>query len=99
MEKHYKILQLRDLQTPYIWRSYSRALDNNFSLEDYDVVYDAHIDVDEFEDDEQTLDRLWVMFNMDHPGDFEGRSMSVSDIIEFDDATYYVDSVGFKKIK
>ena len=99
MEKHYKIFQIKDLHCPYIWRSYKRALENGFNLDDYEVVYDAHIDVDDYATDGSILDRLWVIFNVDHPGDYQARSLSVSDIIELDGVKYYVDSVGFVKVE
>lgn len=43
-----------------------------------------------------------VFSNFNHPGkiptDYEGRSLSVSDVVEVDNEYYYCASVGFKKI-
>ena len=48
------------------------------------------------------LDDIYYRFNMEHPDDFKGHSLSVSDIIVVHDngdtAAYYVDSFGFKKV-
>ena len=51
---------------------------------------------------EDTLDSLYEKFNLHHPEDYTGYSLSVSDIIvirkgELTEA-YYVDSIGFKRL-
>ena len=50
----------------------------------------------------ETLDTLYEKFNLYHPDDFTGHSMSVSDVIVFekenDKTAYYVDSFGFTKV-
>jgi hypothetical protein len=38
------------------------------------------------------------MFNLEHPKDFRGHSLSVSDIVQMEDEFYYCDSFGWKKI-
>ena len=54
---------------------------------------------------EPEIDRydLYVKFNIDHPNDFRGHSMSVSDIVALKVAGevsfHYVDSVGFQKLE
>ena len=49
-----------------------------------------------------TLDSIYTKFNTDHPNDFFGHSLSISDIISVSkdgkDTTYYVDTFGFKEI-
>lgn len=49
------------------------------------------------------LDRIWEIFNINHPEDYKARSLSVSDIIILSDANgnkerYFVDSFGFHKL-
>lgn len=48
------------------------------------------------------LDSIYTKFNVDHPSDFHGHSLSVSDVIVVRDeqevSAYYVDSFGFKPI-
>lgn len=63
---------------------------------DYEAVYRGEIREGE------TLDTLYEKFNLYHPDDFTGHSMSVSDVIviekEHDKTAYYVDSFGFTKV-
>ena len=62
--------------------------------ENYSMVYEGEFN--------GNLEHLFQMFNVDKPEDFNGASMSVSDVIEtFTDEgikSYYVDSFGFKKL-
>ena len=50
----------------------------------------------------ETLDSIYERFNLYHPADFRGHSLSVSDIIVLHqsgvDTAYYVDSFGFKQV-
>lgn len=50
----------------------------------------------------ETLDSIYERFNLHHPSDFRGRSLSVSDVIvihqEGQDQAYYVDSFGFRQV-
>ena len=38
-------------------------------------------------------------FNLDHPADFRGHSLSVSDVVVAKGKAYYVDTFGFKELK
>lgn len=44
------------------------------------------------------LDSIYAEYNMQHPNDFYGHSVSVSDIIQIDSDYYYVQGMGFKKV-
>lgn len=63
----------------------------------YDNVYSGKVDC-------SSLDGIYNLFNADHPDDYHGHSLSVSDIIEvvssdkIEKGFYYCDSIGFKKI-
>jgi len=63
----------------------------------YDCVFDGEVDC-------HTLEDAYRKFNLDHPEDYRGRSMSMSDIVEIIDSEttekgfYYCDTVGFKKV-
>ena len=50
----------------------------------------------------ETLADIYRRFNIDHPEDFRGHSLSVSDVVVLHengaDAAYYVDSIGFKEL-
>jgi hypothetical protein len=45
------------------------------------------------------LESLFAKFNINHPADFKGHSLSVSDIIELNGKYYYCDSISFVQLK
>ena len=49
-----------------------------------------------------TLNSIWEKFNIDHPKDFKGHSLSISDIVVLHqngkNTAHYVDSIGFQKV-
>ena len=51
----------------------------------------------------EQLEALYTRFNIDHPEDFRGHSMSVNDIVALkvvgEVSFHYVDSVGFQKLE
>lgn len=64
--------------------------------ENYEKVYEAP------KTESDTLDSIYYKFNMEHPADFRGHSLSVSDVIVFHengvDTAHYVDSFGFTAV-
>lgn len=64
--------------------------------EGYLLVYTAELA------ETDTLDDIFMRFNMKHPKDFYGHSLSVSDVVVFRKQgkcqVFYVDSVGFKEL-
>ena len=63
---------------------------------DYKTVYTGEIDGN---DPNEILEKLYVMFNLNHPADYRGRSLSVSDLVALEDTgTYFCDSFGWKQI-
>lgn len=99
MNYAYLIYQIKDpIKCDYAWMSWKIAkIDIN--LMDYDCVYTDSIDG---EDPDAVLENLYEMFNINHPLDFNGHSLSMSDIVVlFDDngcKWYYCDSFGWKDI-
>ena len=92
----YKLYQIKDWENnPYIFRGFNTAQKYGFNLKDYEVVYSGEVPDDEVE---KVLEDFFTLFNVYHPQDFTGRSMSISDIIELDGEYYYTESFGFKKI-
>jgi len=69
--------------------------DGGFNFQDYKKVYEGE---EEGEDNIDILDKLFEKFNLAHPDDFRGHSLSVSDVIILDDKMYYCDSIGWKEI-
>ena len=64
--------------------------------DNYNLVYEAELKPG------TTLDDLYYQFNMEHPADFRGHSMSVSDIVVLhqgdEDMAFYVDRFGFTEV-
>ena len=62
----------------------------------YDRIYSAPLTPD------MTLERIYERFNIDHPADFKGHSLSVSDVVVLhqngQDAAHYVDSIGYQAV-
>lgn len=67
--------------------------------DDYELVYEG--EVGEFRGN-ATLEALFAQFNTNHPEDFRGHSLSVSDVIVISvdgkDTAYFCDSFGFTKM-
>ncbi|WP_312104050.1 DUF3846 domain-containing protein [Pygmaiobacter massiliensis] len=63
----------------------------------YNKVYEGEVACANLED-------VYQMFNLDHPADYRGRSLSVSDVVEVNGAAgiesgfYFCDSIGFQKV-
>lgn len=68
----------------------------------YDLVYTGNLPEKESRDTLQILEKLYVRFNLDHPEDFQGHSMSVSDVVVLKQkgrmTAWYTDSFGFEKL-
>ena len=62
----------------------------------YELVYSAPLAP------ETSLEDIYTRFNIDHPKDFKGHSLSVSDVVvlhqDGQDAAHFVDSVGFREV-
>lgn len=69
---------------------------NEVERDNYDLVYEAGLKP------RTSLDDLYYEFNMQHPKDFRGHSMSVSDIVVLhkgdEDKAFYVDTFGFTEV-
>ena len=64
----------------------------------YDMVYQGNVEARDLED-------VYRMFNTEHPLDFEGHSLSVSDVVEVVDGLetapgfYFCDCIGFQRVE
>ena len=62
----------------------------------YELIYTAPLASD------TSLEDIYTRFNIDHPADFKGHSLSVSDIVvlhrDCRDAAHYVDSIGYREV-
>ena len=102
----YAILQLRedvDDNIPLMFANYSYLQKKEMEpeIDRYEVVYHGSISMSG--DVDRQLEDLYVKFNIDHPNDFRGHSMSVSDIVALKVAgevsCYYVDAFGFVELQ
>ncbi len=79
----------------YKWESLEDLTARGLSVsrENYNLVYAAPLTAGE------TLDSIYETFNLYHPTDFCGHSLSVSDIVvlqkNWEVTAYYVDDIGF----
>ena len=73
------------------YRSYEELQADGLSLDrkNYQLIYSAPLDKD------TTLDEIYRRFNMEHPSDYKGHSLSMGDIVVFrqdgKQTAYYVD--------
>ena len=70
------------------------------NIDHYEVVYTAPLLP--YKDLGTMLEEMYTKFNIDHPEDFRGHSLSVSDIVAIRQngivSCHYVDSIGFKEL-
>ena len=70
------------------------------NMDHYEVVYTSPLLP--YQDLGTMLEDMYMKFNLDHPTDFRGHSLSVSDIVALRQngivSCHYVDSVGFKEL-
>lgn len=95
----YTIYQLKD-STPVDY--HFRPLDElqakglTVTKTNYETVYTAPLEPG------TGLEDIYTKFNIDHPEDFKGHSLSVSDVVVLhqngQDTAHYVDSYGFQKV-
>lgn len=80
------------------YRSYEGLQADGLSVDrkNYQLVYTAPLDQN------TSLDEIYHRFNMEHPADYTGRSLSLGDIVVFrqdgKQTAYYVDSVGYREV-
>ena len=66
----------------------------------YDAIYTGGLA--DYGDNKTNLDMIYQRFNVDHPADFKGHSLSVSDIVALKKdgvvSCHYVDPIGFREL-
>jgi len=63
----------------------------------YKKTYEGNIETSST-DVMDILEELFTELNINHPADYKGHSLSVSDIVEIDNHYYYCDAYGWKEI-
>ena len=101
MVYNYQILQLKDIPENHGY--FFMSLDNldrfglEFDINRYKVVYCDTIDTDCL-NIHKFLESMFTKFNINHPKDFRGHSLSVSDVVYINDGYWFCDDFGWKKI-
>ena len=96
----FSIYQLKqgDETRDFRFEPYDRlqAAGNVVDKTNYELVYSAELTPG------TSLEDIYTRFNIDHPKDFKGHSLSVSDVVVLhqngQDAAHYVDSFGYKNV-
>jgi len=96
----FSIYQLKqgDETRDFRFEPYDRlqAAGNAVDKANYELVYSAELTPG------TSLEDIYTRFNIDHPKDFKGHSLSVSDVVVLhqngQDAAHYVDSFGYKEV-
>ena len=96
----FSIYQLKqgDETRDFRFEPYDRlqAAGNVVDKANYELVYSAELTPG------TSLEDIYTRFNIDHPKDFKGHSLSVSDVVVLhqngQDAAHYVDSFGYKEV-
>ena len=99
-EERYALYQLNteSKDVPYEFMGMDFVKDHGMEVTaaDYKCVYSGIMQ------DSVSLDELYSIFNQNHPVDFKGHSMSVSDVVivnrDGDIKAFYVDSFGFENL-
>lgn len=99
-EKQFGIYQITERDPEHNYRfmglDYVQKKGMTVSRADYDLIYAAPLT------ERDTLDGIYERFNIQHPADFTGHSLSVSDVVVLNDGStvkaYYVDSIGFAEL-
>lgn len=96
----FSIYQLKDGDgmRDYHFEPYDRLQAAGLSVEaaNYELIYTAELTPG------TSLEDIYTRFNIDHPKDFKGHSLSVSDIVVLhqngENTAHYVDSFGYKEV-
>ena len=98
MNHKYSILQIKNHSSLKNFADYRWLTERlgGFDIADYETVYEGEFDSGD--DIDVILDNIFEIFNIDHPSDFRGHSLSVSDVVVIDGVKYYCDSIGWKNV-
>ncbi len=99
-EGRFGIYQLKDTEETrdirFMSMDYLEMKGIPVSRENYTLVYTGELR------EGMSLEDIYTQFNVDHPADFTGHSLSVSDVVvlhqDGKNTSHYVDSVGYREI-
>ena len=80
----------------------TRSVEQSVKKDHYVMVYTGNLPEGSADNTQRLLEDLYMKFNLAHPDDFYGHSMSVSDIVvlkrDGKTESFYTDSFGFKEL-
>ncbi len=88
----------RECARDYLFERYDFLQKRGLSVDsdNYEIAYSAELTPAD------SLENIFAEFNLNHPADFRGHSLSVSDVVIFrengKETAYYCDGVGFKEV-
>ena len=99
-ESRFGIYQLKDTEETrdihFMNMDYLEKEGISVSRENYTLVYTGELK------EGMSLEDIYTQFNIDHPADFTGHSLSVSDVVvlhqDGENTSHYVDSLGYREI-
>lgn len=101
--KHFTIFQLNENvknSRNYMFMSLDFLAENDMelSLDLYEQVYNGEVDAKDGQSMTEVLEKIYTTFNIYHPADFKGHSLSTSDIVMIDGKYYYCDEYGWEEV-
>jgi len=99
-EDRFGIYQLKDIEEArdihFMGMDYLESKGIAVTKENYDLLYTAPLE------EGTSLEDIYTRFNIDHPADFRGHSLSVSDVVVLhqngENTSHYVDSFGYREV-
>jgi hypothetical protein len=70
----------------------------DLDYEGYEKIYQGYLEGD-FKNNSAILESIFRKLNVNHPEDYTGHSLSVSDIVQLGDKYYHCQSMGWKEVK
>ena len=67
------------------------------NLKNYKMTYEGEMPINLISD-LSPLDQIFQELNINHPADYKGHSLSVSDLIEMNGKFYFCDSYGWEEV-
>ena len=94
--RRYFFLYLNRTNATIAVSSSDSSVGNVVDKANYELIYSAELTPG------TSLEDIYTRFNIDHPKDFKGHSLSVSDVVvlhqDGQDTAHYVDSFGYKSV-
>lgn len=96
-----KIFQLKENREKFLFTPWKYVIDC-FDFKNYKEVWDCDFEKDitpvPSTNNIWNLDKIYGVFNYNHPLGYHGHSLSVSDIVKLDNEYFFCDSLGWENI-